>query len=123
MISKIEVSTKAILMGLAVIAGAWVVLQIRDILLLLFIAFLLMTAIHPLVVALQRIRIPRVFGILIVYAVIFGVFGISFAGALPALVIQVTKLIKEVPSFIASVLPYWNIASGTIVHQIDPFGE
>ena len=123
MISKIEVSTKAILMGLAVIAGAWVVLQIRDILLLLFIAFLLMTAIHPLVVALQRIRIPRVFGILIVYAVIFGVFGISFAGALPALVIQVTKLITEFPSFIARVLPYWNIDAGTIGQQIAPLGE
>lgn len=123
MISKIEISTKAILLGLAIVAGAWVVVQIRDILFLLFVAFLLMTAIHPLVVALQRLRIPRVLGILIVYTVMFGVFGVSFAGALPALVVQVTKLIAEFPTFITRVLPYWNIDANTIGQQIAPFGE
>ena len=49
MASKVEISYRTILFAFALVAGLWLVLQIRDILFLLFIAFLLMTALHPLV--------------------------------------------------------------------------
>lgn len=123
MVSKVELSTKAIVTALALVVLGWVVIQIRDILFLLFIAFLLMTALHPLVVGLGRLRIPKIIGIFIVYSIIFGVFGLSVAGALPALVVQVTKLIQEFPSFIARVLPYWNIDASNLGQQIAPLGE
>jgi predicted PurR-regulated permease PerM len=123
MFRKIEISLRTVLATLAILAGLWLILQVRDILFLLFIAFLLMTAIYPLVVLLEKIRIPRLLAILIVYALIFGVFGFSIVSSIPTLVTQTTKLAEELPGVVAKVLPYWNINITTFVQQLAPIGE
>jgi predicted PurR-regulated permease PerM len=123
MFRKIEISLRTVLATLAILAGLWLILQIRDILFLLFIAFLLATAIYPLVVLLERTRIPRLLAILIVYALIFGVFGFSVVSSIPTLVTQMTHLVEVMPAVVAKVLPYWNINITTIVQQLAPIGE
>lgn len=123
MASKVEISYRTILFALALAAGLWLVLQIRDILFLLFIAFLLMTALQPLVHFLVKFRFPRFIAIGLVYLVIFGFLGISFAGAIPALVVQSTRFMQELPMVISRVLPYWNIDIGAFTSQIAPIGE
>lgn len=123
MTSKIEISHRTIIFTVAFLAGLWVVLQIRDILFLLFISFLFMTALNPLVWGLERIRIPRLIAILVVYAVVFGLFGVLFAGTVPALVTQSSRFTRELPNFIARVLPYWSIDASSISAQIAPIGE
>lgn len=120
---KIEFSYRTVLFTLAIVAGIWALIQIRDILFLLFIAFLLMTAIHPLVLILERMHVPRVVCILIVYIVVFGLFGMSLAGTIPVLVTQSTKLLMELPTFAARVLPSWNIDVSTLTKQVSPIGE
>jgi predicted PurR-regulated permease PerM len=123
MFRKIEISMRTVLATLAILAGLWLIIQIRDILFLLFIAFLLMTAIYPLVVLLEKLRIPRLLAIIIVYAVIFGMFGFLIVSSIPTLVTQTTKLVEELPAVIAKVLPYWNVNISTIVQQLAPIGE
>ena len=120
---RIEISIRTVLFTLALLAGLWVVGQILDILFLLFIAFILMTALHPPVVFLERFRVPRVLGILLIYAVVFGFFGVSFVNTVPTLVVQSGRLVSELPNFIARVLPYWNIDASAISQQIAPIGE
>jgi predicted PurR-regulated permease PerM len=120
---KIEISIRTVLFTFALFAGLWLVGQILDILFLLFIAFLLMTALHPLVIFLERFRVPRVLGILLIYAVVFGFFGVSLVGAIPTLISQTSRLASELPEFIARVLPYWNIDVTSISQQIQPIGE
>ncbi len=121
--SKIEVSVRAIFATLAILAGVWLVLQIRDILYLLFIAFLLMTAIHPIVTVLERFKVPRFVGILLVYIIFIGIFGVSIATSVPALVMQTTKLMQELPGPIMKIMPYGSIDFSTIGQQIAPIGE
>ncbi len=120
---KIEISQQTILFTLSILAGAWIILQIRDILFLLFIAFLLMTAIYPIVLGLERLRIPRAISVLLVYVIIIGTLGVSFASSIPALVTQSTKLVQELPRVIARVLPYWNIDIVSLTQQLTPLGE
>ncbi len=120
---NIEISIRTVIVTLAILAGFWVIGQILDILFLLFIAFLLMTALHPLVLVLERLRVPRFLGILLIYAVMFGLFGVSLVGAVPTLITQSGTLISELPGFITRVLPYWNIDAGAISQQIQPIGE
>jgi len=121
--TKIEVSAKAIIIAIIAVAGAWLLYQIRDILYLLFIAFLLMTAIQPLVLFLERIKISRFFSILIIYAVIFGVFGLTLASSIPTIVVQSTRLTQTLPGVVMKVLPYWKADFTTISQQIAPIGE
>ena len=121
--TKFEITIQTIVLFFAVVLGILALYQIRDIIFLLFISFLLMTAIQPLVVFLERFRIPRAIGILLVYTVVFGFFGASMVGAIPALVSQTTRLGQELPMFITKVLPSWNIDLSTISQQVAPIGE
>ncbi len=123
MFRKIEISIQTIIFTLALLVGLWLVVQIRDILFLLFIAFLLMTAIHPLVIFLERFKVPRVVSILVVYVVVLGFLGVSVASAIPSLVTQSTRLFQALPDLVTRVLPYWNIDLRTITAQIAPISE
>ena len=121
--NKIEISFKTLLWAVVIVLAAWLLFQIRDILYLLFIAFLLMTAIQPLVVILERIKIPRIVAILIIYAVIFGLFGWVLASSIPSIIVQTTRLTQELPGVATKVLPYWQADFNAISQQIAPIGE
>jgi predicted PurR-regulated permease PerM len=121
MFRKIEISVQTVLFLFAFIAGTWLLLQIRDILFLIFIAFLLMTAIYPIVLWLERFKIHRAVGTFVIYFIVLGVFGVIVGSAVPALVTQSTKLAVTLPATAARLLPYWNIDFQTISGQIAPF--
>ncbi|KKS83489.1 MAG: hypothetical protein UV59_C0038G0014, partial [Candidatus Gottesmanbacteria bacterium GW2011_GWA1_43_11] len=57
MVQKIEISTRTILFTVAVIAGGWLVIQIRDILFFLFIAFIIMSVLRPVVDRMESWRL------------------------------------------------------------------
>src|SRR5450759_2020057 len=120
MFRKIEISVQTILFTVALIAGIWLILQIKDILFLVFIAFLLMTAIYPMVMWLDRLKIPRAISTLLIYFVVLGSLGVIVGSAVPAFVIQSTKLAATLPGTAARVFPYWNIDFQTISGQIAP---
>ncbi|MCX6793962.1 MAG: AI-2E family transporter [Candidatus Gottesmanbacteria bacterium] len=120
MFRKIEISVQTILFTVALIAGIWLLLQIKDILFLVFIAFLLMTAIYPMVMWLDRLKIPRAISTLLIYFVVLGVLGVIIGSAVPALVTQSTKLAATLPGTAARVFPYWNIDFQTISGQLAP---
>lgn len=118
-----EISQRTILFLLALIAGLWLLFQIHEILFLLFIAFLIMTAIHPLVMFLERFSVPRFLSILFIYFVVFGLLGASLVSTLPALFVQFNRLIQLLPDFTSRILPYWNIDVRVITQQLAPISE
>ena len=121
--TRIDISIKTILFAVGLVALIWLLLQISDILFLLFIAFLLMTAIHPLITYLEKIHIPRAIGILLVYVVLFGFIGVTVVSAIPALIVQFGKLIAELPSVVSKLVPYGNFDVSSVTQQIAPIGE
>ncbi len=123
MTSKIEISHRTIIFTLLLIASVWIVLQIRDILFLLFIAFILMSALRPFVEWLSRLHVPRFIAVLGIYGIVLGFLGISFLGSIPTIVLQSTRLAHELPQFVEKVMPYWNIDTGALTQQIAPIGE
>lgn len=120
---RVEISYRTILFTLMLLASLWLVFQIKDIIFLLVISYILMSAFRPVVDWLEKHRIPRVFGILLTYAVVFGVFGASIASVIPSLVNQVVQLIKNLPQLIERVLPYWNIDERSLTSQVAPLSE
>lgn len=121
--TKVEISHRTIIFTVALLLALWLIVQIRDILFLIFISFILMAAIRPLVDRLERFRIPRLLAILLIYAVVFGLFGFGVAGTIPKLVTQSTRLIAELPAFVARVMPYWDVDIGALTQQIAPLGQ
>lgn len=123
MINKVEISHRTILFTLCLLLGLWVLVQIRDILFLIFISFILMSALRPLVEGLSRFRIPRVVSILLIYTLVFGIFGVSIARTIPSLVVQYNRLIQALPSFLTKLVPYWKIDPSAFTQQIAPISE
>ena len=96
-IRKIEISPKTIIFTVCFLAAIAFFWQIRDILVMLFISFVLMHAINPLVCQFQRIKIPRVLSIAIVYVLLLSVLSFCVAGIVPILIEQTTGLINSLP--------------------------
>ncbi|MFC1626642.1 AI-2E family transporter [Patescibacteria group bacterium] len=116
---KIEISHRTIIFIFVLVAGIWFFIQIRDILFLLFISFLLMTAIRPMVDSLERLKIPRIISILLIYLFFVGLIGVVFASAIPTLVYQSNRLFTELPGLTAQIVPFLN-GDSTITQQIAP---
>ncbi|MEK7060785.1 MAG: AI-2E family transporter [Patescibacteria group bacterium] len=123
MITKVEISHKTIVFTLLLLASIWFILQIGDLLLLLFISFILMSGLRPLVDGLERKRVPRIIAILLIYVVVFGFLGGALAGIVPALGTQSGNFVKELPLFINRTFPAYSIDFQSILGQIAPVGE
>jgi predicted PurR-regulated permease PerM len=121
--SKIEIPYKTILFTLGILAGIWLVLEIRDILLLFFMSFIVMSAIRPMVERLERLHIPRVISIFAIYIIIVTFIGFSISTLIPPFIIQTTRLINNFPKLVEVVSPYYQIDVKTITQQIAPISE
>ncbi len=117
---KIEVSHRTIIFTVFFLISLWLLWQIRQIILGLFISLILMTAINPSVDKMERIKIPRVLGIILMYVLILGVFGLVIAGIVPPLVDQTTTFIANVPTLIERI----PLASQQIIeNQLQQLGS
>lgn len=121
--TKIEISHRTIIFTLVLLVAVWFVLEIRDILFLLFISFILMSALRPIVDGLERIRMPRVISILLLYGLVFGGLGAGIASMVPTLAVQSGKLFMQLPDVLAKVFPYISSDVRSLVQQAAPVGE
>ncbi len=121
--TKIEISHKTIFFTAAFLATIWLIIQIWDILALLFVAFILMAGLRPLVDRLERLGIPRVLSILTLYIVLFGVIGGTGSLLLPPIITETTRFIGQLSLYIEKILPFLQVNLQSIIPQIGPFGQ
>ena len=100
---KIEISPKTIIFTVLFLLALLVLWQIRTLLVLLFVCFIFMEALNPAVSRLERFKIPRPLGILILYIIILTVISFAVAGIVPILVDQTNSLIKNLPEMVKNV--------------------
>lgn len=100
---KIEISHKTVVFTVFFLIGLWFLFYIRDIILELFVALLLMTILEPLVNLLTKIKIPRSISVLLSYIVFFGIFGLAISFIAPPLIDQTTNFVKALPSYLSNI--------------------
>ncbi len=96
---KVEVSYRTIVFAAVFAAFLWFLLQIRTVILIVFVALILMSALNPSVKKLEQLRIPRWLAIFLIYLVILIVLSIGLGGVVPPLVDQTSNLINQIPDF------------------------
>lgn len=99
---KIEISHRTIIFTVAFLLGLWFLYQIRDVILAVFVAFLVATAIKPIVDQLTRLRIPRTLSILVSYVVVLGGLVGVVATIIHPLIEQTTALASKLPDYFSS---------------------
>lgn len=114
---KIEISHRTIIFTAFFLAGLWVVYQLRSVLLLFFIAFILMTALNPLVEKLQKLKVNRVLSIILVYFLLLGLFSFAIASIIPPMIEQTSNLASNFSLPIGS--DFFKTDFGSINDQIE----
>lgn len=121
--TKIEFTPKTALVIGLVVLGLWLVVQIRDILQLIFIAVILMSALRPAVDLLENLRIPRAIAIFILYAVILSLMSGFVTLVFPPLLSESAKLLTHLPQYFQRVAPFVDFNSDSLLQQIAPLTQ
>ncbi|PJE52061.1 hypothetical protein COV27_00585 [candidate division WWE3 bacterium CG10_big_fil_rev_8_21_14_0_10_39_14] len=98
----ILISTKTIFVVAAVALLLWLLVQIKEIALLIFVSLMLSLALSPFVEFLEKRKIPRGLAVLIIYIIIVSIVALIGAVALPPIISQTTRFIKSFPQIISS---------------------
>lgn len=114
---KIEISHKTIIFTVAFLGLLWFLFFIRDIVLQLFVALVLMSVLNPLIKKLSRFKIPKGISVLISYIFVFGILGVAIATLVPPLIEQTTNLANNLPKYLSD-LGINNYANGEVLKQV-----
>ncbi|PIR59342.1 MAG: hypothetical protein COU69_01110 [Candidatus Pacebacteria bacterium CG10_big_fil_rev_8_21_14_0_10_56_10] len=117
----VSISPSIVVTTLASLIGLYLLFQIRFIILLVFLAFIIMTALHPAVSGLhRRLKLPRVVAILAVYAVVIGSIAVLLSLIIPPLVNQLGKLVNtfDIPGLTDQVRQLkFNLSDVTVIFE------
>lgn len=100
---RYEVTPRTIIFGLAILAGVWVLIQIKLVVVAVFIALILNLALNPLVMKLQR-RIPRPVAVFLVFFLFLFILGGLLVYGFTPMVNQTGKFIINLPQFLGPIL-------------------
>lgn len=95
MSTRIEISSKTILTIILLIAGVYFGNRVLDVIVQLMVAFVLMTALHPAVLALQKLHVSRFIASLWIYFLLLGLIILSLVLIVPPLVEQTLSLVAQ----------------------------
>lgn len=100
---KIEISHKTIIFTFIVLLGVWLVYFLRQIILQVFVALLLMIIINPLVKKLAKYKIPRVVSVGTIYILVLAFLGLVVGLIFPILIEQTTNFASALPSYLQNI--------------------
>lgn len=121
--AKIEISHKTIVFTVFFLIFLWFLLQIKDILILLFVSFIFMSALKPYVDKLETFKIPRALAVLFIYLCLFLILGASAMFVFPPFISQTASLGKYLPKYLDIALPFLDLHLKTIIDKFVPLGE
>lgn len=121
--TKVEVSYKTILFTVFFLFFLWFLYQVREIIVWVFISFILMSAFKPWADGLQRFHIPRAISILVIYIFIIAFIGFSITTIVPPLITESIHLGENLPLLTKSYLPFISFDIQTVTQQITPIGQ
>lgn len=118
---KVEISHKTIIFIVFFLLGLWVLYQIRQIILALFIAVIFVSALNPVVDKIQNYRLPRWLAILVIYIIFLSSIVAILAYLIPPLIDQTSTFINKSGVYLKQ-LPTFGIDPENLTSQFSQFG-
>lgn len=118
MIRKIDISHKTIFFITGFLALLWMLFIIKDLILLLFVAIIFVSAISPLVDHLTRLKLPKALSIAIVYVLVILILaGILTVGITP-ITTQTSSLATRLQDSLNILFKNYNVDQSTLKNQL-----
>ena len=117
------------LAAILIIAFAWLAFQIKEILVVIFISFIVMSTLSPYVDSLRKRRLPNVLAVIIPYIVTISIIVVLIVPLIPFFSAQLQTLFSILPSYIDSSAKLLNIkiditdANKFLNSEIDTIGK
>lgn len=116
MTRKIDISHKTVFFITAFLLLLWVIYLIKDIILLVFVAFILMSAFAPLVSRLVKFKVPKVLAVILVFIVFFGSLIALIAFGFTSLINQTTNLSQKLADSMGTLLQS-NLVNQSVIRD------
>lgn len=123
MIQKIDISHRSVIFIAVLILSLWIIYLIRDLLLILFVAVILMSALSPLVKFFVKLKLPKSLGIAITYILIIGLLVVAVASILQPLIEESTRLIVNIPAVAGQIFSITNIDKSVFQSELTYFSK
>lgn len=120
---RIDISHKTIFFIVAFLGALWLLFLIREVIILLFIAIIFMSALSPIVTYLERFRVPRALSIASTYIVVVALLVALFSLMVTPLVEQTVKLAQTLPTTLGTIFPSGWVNQSVIQDQVANFSR
>ncbi len=101
--TRIEISYKTVIFIALFMAAIWFVIQIRQIIILLFISIILLSGLHQPVEFLISKKVPRILSIAIVYIILILIIAFIIGTIIPPLIMQTTEFVSRLPQIVGTI--------------------
>lgn len=115
---KVDISHKTIIFVALFILSLWIIYLIRDLLIILFVAVIFVSALSSLVNFFIRLRLPKVLSIALTYIIIISALAAFLVSIIPPLVEQSNRLIVSSPPLITQFLNAINIDRSVLSSEL-----
>ncbi len=105
MLRKIDISHKTIFFITAFLLGLWILYQIKDVILIMFVAIIFMSALSPFIEKLVSWKFPKGVAIALIYLLIIGLISLLVFVIINPLIEQTASLVVTIPDTIQHVMP------------------
>lgn len=96
----ITITTGTIVKTVLVLAGAWLLFLLRDLVLIVLTAVVIASAMDPAVRAFMRWKLPRILSVLLLYIIVLGALGSVFYLFIPTVIAEVASFVASLPSYL-----------------------
>ncbi|MBI3103665.1 AI-2E family transporter [Candidatus Daviesbacteria bacterium] len=118
MSQKIDISHKTVIFIVVFILALWVTYLIRDLLVILFVAIILMSALTPLVNFFVGLKIPKALSIALTYIIIIGISAGAITAILQPLIEESSRLVVTLPQLSGQILNAANIEKSVFQSEL-----
>lgn len=123
MSQKIDISHRTVIFTAIFILALWIVYLIRDLLIILFVAVIFVSALSPLVEFLVRLKLPKAVSIAMTYIIIIAIVAGLIISIVPPLIEQSSRLIVASPSLLAQFFNITNIDKSVFSSELTSFSK
>lgn len=120
---RVDISHKTIFFIAAFLAALWLLFLIREVIILLFVAIIFMSALSPVVTYLERFKIPRALSIASTYIFVVSLLVGLFSLMVTPLVEQTVKLAQSLPATLGNIFPQGWVNQSVIQDQAAGFSK
>lgn len=124
--TRVEISYKTIVFTTLLFIGIWFLIQIKEIIIFIFLSLILLSALLKPVEWLNSKGIPRVLSVILVYILLIALISFTIGIIFPPLITQTTDFVSKLPAIVSTIndflifnkIPVEEI-SRVIVNQIN----